>query len=442
MPLMLPPREGRPRCPDTELHMAAYLGSTKRTIDVLLRGSIEVNQRNNTGWTPLMLAAQEGHSGVAEILLARKADVSMAEDSGYTALHLSAQEGHLTVTKYLISAGADVAARRPEGATPLHLASQHGHSEVMVALIEAGADVDSRGNAGATPLCHVATNGSLDAVKELLRAKANPLLTVANSAGFSRVPLIIAVSNGFSAMARELISRVGLEGCAGEGGGVDALGAAAMNNHHLDIMVMLTAAGVVDSGFVLRTAAGRGWKAAVKFLVQQRKLEGSPTDLVRYVNNCDAFGMTPLFSSIYGIASHPGVPHLISPKVVRLLIDAGAHTSYTVRVTNARDEVLFHGTLLGFTNKCIRKEQVGDGMDATEEHMHRLQAVRRLLLRVDAVHAVSWLWTKEPLLVSDATSDSRKMAARKTLASGTQLTTMLPVLRRRSRGLLLAALFR
>lgn len=74
--------------------------------------------------------------------------------------------------------------------------------------------------------------------------------------------------------------------------------------------------------------------------------------------------------------------------------------------------------------------------------MYRLEAVCRLLLRVEAVHVISWLWVSETLVVGDAIKGSSRKTARNTTASGAQLTTMLPILRRRRRGVLLGPLFR
>lgn len=126
---------------------------------------------------------------------------------------------------------------------------------MTAALIEAGADVNGRAGDERSPLHVAASKGHSDVVKELLRAKANPLLTATTLLGISSVvPLDIAAIDGHSKVVRELISQVGIEGCSGGSGGVDALGAAA-TSRHLGIMSMLMDAGVVDSGAALCAAA-------------------------------------------------------------------------------------------------------------------------------------------------------------------------------------------
>ena len=70
---------------------------------------------------------------------------------------------------------------------------------------------------------------------------------------------------------------------------------------------------------------------AMKLLVHQRQLTGTPTGEVSY-RECGGF--TPLFRSIPGIE---GIPHLISPKAVRLVIAARADaSSSTVRIMNVK----------------------------------------------------------------------------------------------------------
>ena len=316
------------------------------------------------------------------MLLCKKANVLMAADDGGTRLHMSAQNGHLAVTTCLVEAGADPEAKTCQGATPLHMATQLGHSEVMAVPIEAGADVNCRSEGGRAPLYLAAQVGHLAAVKELLRAKADPLLALASSRDAIPIPPEIAALSGHSEVVRELVQHVRIAGCGGESGGAEALEGAAVESH-LDIMAVLAEAGVVDAGNALHSAAGCGREVAVKFLLQHRP-RGPTSDGGGYVNCRDGYGSTPLIRAIGGYSREAGKPHLIYPKVVRALIDAGADTSSAVHATNQWGKTLFKGTPLAFTNRCLRLKKVRWlEEDATEEQLHRLEAVRRLLLRVE-----------------------------------------------------------
>lgn len=177
-------------------------------------------------------------------------------------------------------------------------------------------------------------------------------------------------------MVRELIQQVGIEGCGGGSGGVIALVVATAEGH-VDVMSILVDAGVVDTGEALSMAAGYGWEASVKFLLQQRRRWWPTSDGgVGYVNSCDPPGATALFRSIHVLCDEEGVPGLISPKAVRLLIDAGANTASAARVITSGGDVLFNGTPLALTNRDLREKRVRSSNTSSEEQLHRLEAVR------------------------------------------------------------------
>ncbi|CAM9437280.1 unnamed protein product, partial [Ectocarpus sp. 6 AP-2014] len=130
-------------------------GSTNRTKALLSRGSIDIDQQTDRrGYTPLMLAATEGHSAVVRILIQNRANLSISSDEGYTALHHAATGGgrDATASKILIGAGADLEAVDLQAQTPLHIAADRGRSEMIRALIEARSNVNCRTLIGVTLL--------------------------------------------------------------------------------------------------------------------------------------------------------------------------------------------------------------------------------------------------------------------------------------------------
>ncbi len=154
--------------------------------------------------------------------------------------------------------------------------------------------------------------------------------------------------------------------------GVDMLLLSAMNQH-VDTMAVLADAGVVDNGEALISASCNGRELSAKFLLQQRK-----GDEAAYVNYRSIDSLTPLIGAVgYIVFSCP------SPRIVRLLVDAGADT----KSANPR----INQTPLATASRMLREKKI-NGKDATEDQLHRLEGVRRLLLRVEAVHAVSFLW--------------------------------------------------
>ncbi|CAM9828963.1 unnamed protein product [Scytosiphon promiscuus] len=432
----MPPAQPWPRGKRNSLHDAAECCSEKLIAAVLARGpALDVNQGDPKGRTPLFLAALNGGTHAASLLLARGANVAIPADGGVTPLHVCAQEGHVAIKKMLVKAGANLEAATSNGSTPLDLAAGRGQSKMIASLIEDGANVNNRLHDRATPLLKAAFFGRLEAVQELLRAKANPLLAKTDPSGDTWVPLDVAAQNGHTAVVREMVQRLGIDGCSGASGGVDALHMAA-GFGHVDIMEILMSAGVVDTGIALAVAAETSEEESVKFLLERRG--GNVSNSRRsYVNNtCGAEGRTPLVCCIDFAKPR-------SPRVVRRLIDAGADTTSAVPIKHKYGMAGFGITPMDRLSFLAHEKKVGTGDDPNEDQVLKLQGIRRLLLRVDAIHAVSWLWPRDA---------PAKRAVRATgTARGTKSTStrepvelMLRVLRRRAakRRFLQAALFR
>ena len=424
------------------LHLAARYGSVEGAVAALNSG-FDIDQGDTLGFTPLMFAAVNGNPHVVRVLLNRGANVSIVAGRMVgPVLHHAAAEGHVSIVEMLIKAGADVDWMSPVTGTPLHLAVEAGNAEVARALIEAGANVDSRKADGETPLFAAARGGQVEAARELLRANANPRLTHTSSDPSQMFsPLDVAAQGGHSGVVRELAQHFGIEGCGGESGGVFALSLAAQMKH-LNIMAILSQAGVVDTGEALVSAAAFGGEASAKFLLQQHQQHqqqpqaGGTRHDGAYVNFRSRLNaQTPLVGTV--------VFESCSPRTVRLLVDAGADTSSPVRPVDLAGEAWFDGTPLALTNCMLRKEIVfgeTDDTDPTEERLLRLQAIRRLLMTVDAVHAISWLWPSE----TPPTTHVTEGTATRLETGSTPLRTILPIMRRRAGRprVLLAALFR
>lgn len=76
--------------------------------------------------------------------------------------------------------------------------------------------------------------------------------------------------------------------------------------------------------------------------------------------------------------------------------------------------------------------------ELSKQQLHRWQAIRRLLMRFEEVHALSWVWPRHAPCVARAVEGTRRATA------STSLTLTLPLVRRRAgaRRVLLRSLFR
>lgn len=419
------------------LHNAALDGSIERTAALLATGSIDIDHCDVLGWTPLMAAAYGGHSRIVTVLLSKGASVSKKiYDGGANALHLSTQQGHLIASKLLVEAGSDLDAVTDEGQTPLQTAAGGGHWVVVRFLVEAGANLNSRSDDGATALYFAASQGHLEVARELLLAKADPLLVTKDPwSGEKHLPLDAAAQHGHVEVVHELIKQVGIEGCGGRFAGVDALGRAAQW-HQVAVLAILIDAGVVDTGIALHRACMVGGEAAVTLLLQKRREVWGPSSIrgAYCDNSIQPYGFTPLVSSFFS-------GFKCSSRVTRLLIDAGADTTHVVRITGNQRGFRFVGTPLALTNRCLREKEI-NGKAATQDQLYKLEAIRRMLLRVEAVHAVSWLWPGDSPRIGQAAKVACKVQPATT--NGTSVRMMLPMMRRRARrrGMVWASLLR
>src|SRR5438046_8557340 len=102
----------------------AAMQGDRDAVKALLKQAADVNAAQGDGMTALHWAAMKDDAELADTLLHAGANTKAATRIGsYTPLVLAAREGHAAVLRTLIKGGADINARTANGTTPLMLAA-------------------------------------------------------------------------------------------------------------------------------------------------------------------------------------------------------------------------------------------------------------------------------------------------------------------------------
>ncbi|XP_053141734.1 kinase D-interacting substrate of 220 kDa isoform X3 [Hemicordylus capensis] len=197
----------------------------------------DVDERNENGQTPLMLAAEQGNLEIVQELIKKGANCNLEDADNWTALISAAKEGHAAIVSELLNCNVNLEHRDMGGWTalmwacykgctevaelllekganpnitglqysvyPIIWAAGRGHSRIVELLLEHGAKVNCSDKYGTTPLIWAARKGHLECVKYLLHMGADVDQEGANS----MTALIVAVKGGFTDSVKEILKR-------------------------------------------------------------------------------------------------------------------------------------------------------------------------------------------------------------------------------------------
>jgi len=122
--------------------------------------------------TTIVEAAKNGHIDIVKTLIEKGLDINTKDDYGYTSLSYAALKGHAEVVDLLIEYGADINARNHWGGTALVQAVFFGYVDIAKNLIDNGANMNVKIH-GDLLVIYAAKNGYDDLVDHLINNGAN-----------------------------------------------------------------------------------------------------------------------------------------------------------------------------------------------------------------------------------------------------------------------------
>ncbi|XP_053443627.1 kinase D-interacting substrate of 220 kDa isoform X6 [Nycticebus coucang] len=192
----------RNECGQTPLMIAAEQGNLE-IVKELIKNGANCNLEDLDNWTALISASKEGHVHIVEELLKCGVNLEHRDMGGWTALMWACYKGRTDVAELLLSHGANPNVTGLYSVYPIIWAAGRGHADIVQLLLQNGAKVNCSDKYGTTPLVWAARKGHLECVKHLLAMGADVDQEGANS----MTALIVAVKGGYTQSVKEILKR-------------------------------------------------------------------------------------------------------------------------------------------------------------------------------------------------------------------------------------------
>merc|ERR1712126_398688 len=154
--------------------IASVISKSTPTVEYLLNTKrVNVNSKDETGWSALGIASRYGPSDIVRLLIRFGADVNKENTDGDTPLTYAAVFGNIEAVEELLKAGADINHQSKLGQTALFLAAQKDEKDLALLLIRKGANVNLLSSKGFSAAYAAVENGDLEIVEALAKAGAD-----------------------------------------------------------------------------------------------------------------------------------------------------------------------------------------------------------------------------------------------------------------------------
>ncbi|MBT4624145.1 MAG: ankyrin repeat domain-containing protein [Verrucomicrobia bacterium] len=206
--------------PEDSIHVLAW---NNEVIGVKLHiyAGTDIDQADEFGNIPLLLAVTKGHIGVVELLILHEANLEVGDEPGFPPLIMSAELNHPEIVQLLLDGGADIAAEdkaertaldwaiimqsaeaedilrendAPSGAEISFIAAiQTNNIDAVKALLEAGADVNEPAYTTKTPLHYASHSRNKEILKLMMTEGAD--LEAKTEQGFTPLSYAIGLNH-------------------------------------------------------------------------------------------------------------------------------------------------------------------------------------------------------------------------------------------------------
>ncbi|KAH7443234.1 hypothetical protein KP509_02G026800 [Ceratopteris richardii] len=176
------------------LQFAARHGNIEVIKKILEQKKFDVNLQDTSGFTPAMVAAQEGHMEAFRLLLHAGASIGLKNERGETALMLADKSGNKDECERVLLDLILENNFKERGFNTLHFAAMRGNCEALAYLLKQGCSINSWNDEDYTALMISVKESHVEACKLLLSQGADCYL--ANCRGDTALSLARKTASG------------------------------------------------------------------------------------------------------------------------------------------------------------------------------------------------------------------------------------------------------
>ncbi|XP_045249816.1 ankyrin repeat and death domain-containing protein 1B isoform X4 [Macaca fascicularis] len=132
--------------------------------------NLHTSEKDKNGETPFFLSVEGGHEECSKVLLTAGSDINIPNKLNISSLQIATRNGHASLVNFLLSENVDLHQKVEPKESPLHLAVINNHITVVNSLLSAQHDINILNQKQQTPLHVAADCGNVELVETLLKA--------------------------------------------------------------------------------------------------------------------------------------------------------------------------------------------------------------------------------------------------------------------------------